>query len=114
MLKYATPEGNKEIKITPQEAKNLLKNKKAVLLDIRMPDEEDILNDSFVFRIDPLNLEKHHIKLPKDKTIIVACNTQNRSPFAALYLKEKGYNAKYLLEGIRELEKEFKKEVYKI
>jgi len=108
MLKYATPEGNKEIKITPKEAKSLLKNKKAVLLDIRMPDEEDVLNESFVFRINPLILKNNFNALPKDKTIIVACNTQNRSPFAALFLKEKGYDAKYLTDGINELKKELK------
>jgi rhodanese-related sulfurtransferase len=114
MLKYALPEHNREIKLSTAEAKNLLEQNKAVLLDIRMPEEEDILTHGFVKRIDPLNLEKHHIHLPKDKTVIVVCNTQNRSPFAALFLKEKGYDAKYVEKGIKELEKEFKKETYTI
>ncbi len=109
MLKYATPNGNKEIKISPTEAKMLLINKKAILLDIRMPDEKEIIKGEFVYRIDPEKLKKEFTKLPKNKTIIVACNTQNRSPFAALFLKEKGYDAKYLLEGINELQNELKR-----
>ncbi|ACM92573.1 thiamine biosynthesis protein ThiI [Nautilia profundicola AmH] len=113
MLKYALPEYNKQIKISTQEARKLLENNKAVILDIRMPDEEDVLKHDFVLRLDPLKLEEHHIHLPKDKTILVVCNTQNRSPFAALYLREKGYDAKYIEKGIKELEKEFQKDVIK-
>jgi rhodanese-related sulfurtransferase len=113
MLKYALPEFNKEIKISLEDARKLLMNRKAVLLDIRMPHEEDVLNHDFVKRIDPEELEKHHIHLPKDKTVLVVCNTQNRSPFAALFLKEKGYDAKYVEKGIKALENEFKKDVIK-
>ncbi|MEO1958994.1 MAG: rhodanese-like domain-containing protein [Nautiliaceae bacterium] len=107
MLKYATPNGNKEIKISPKEAKELLKANKAILLDIRFEDEEEIISDDFVKRVNPIRLEKEYPTLPKDKIIITACNTQNRSPFAALFLRKKGYNAKYLLEGLKALKKEF-------
>ncbi|GAB6074436.1 rhodanese-like domain-containing protein [Nautilia lithotrophica] len=112
MLKYALPEYNKNIKISTEEARKLLENDEAILLDIRMPDEEDVLTHEFVMRIDPVKLEEHHIHLPKDKTILVVCNTQNRSPFAAAFLKEKGFDAKYVEKGIKELEKEFKNRVY--
>jgi rhodanese-related sulfurtransferase len=113
MLKYALPEYNKQIKVSLQEAKELLKKGKAVILDIRMPDEEEVLKHDFVFRLDPVKLEEHHIHLPKDKTVLVVCNTQNRSPFAALYLRDKGFDAKYVEKGIKELEKEFQKETLK-
>ena len=39
----------------------------------------------------------------RDKIIVVACPTQNRIPFAAMYLKQKGYDAKYLEEGFLNL-----------
>ncbi|WP_456479981.1 rhodanese-like domain-containing protein [Nautilia sp.] len=111
MLKYSLPEHNKKIKVSLSEAKKLLEQHKAVILDIRMPEEEDVLNHASVMRLDPVKLEEHHIHLPKNKTILVVCNTQNRSPFAALFLREKGFDAKYVEKGIKELEKEFQKDV---
>jgi len=49
-------------------------------------------------------------EIPKDKLIVIACPTNNRSPFAAAFLKEKGFNAKYLEEGLLELMKKFRGE----
>jgi len=114
MLRYALPEYNAQIKVSPSQAKEMLENGEAVIIDIRMPEEEDILEQDYVFRIDPVNLETRHIHLPKDKTVLVVCNTQNRSPFAALFLREKGYDARYVEKGIKELEKEFTNKVYYI
>jgi rhodanese-related sulfurtransferase len=55
-----------------------------------------------------ISLKKKLDELPKDKLIVTACPTNNRSPFAATYLIEKGFNAKYLEEGLLELMKAFK------
>jgi rhodanese-related sulfurtransferase len=99
MLKYATPEGNKKIKILKDEAKKLLNNNKAVIVNIK----EDKINHEKVLNISPEELEKKLHILPKDKIIIVSCNTHNRSPFAALFLRENGFDAKYLVDGTNSL-----------
>jgi len=99
MLRYATPEGNKKIKILKDEAKKLLDNNSAIIVNIK----EEKINHEKVLNILPQELEKNLHILPKDKTIIVSCNTHNRSPFAALFLREKGFDAKYLVDGTNSL-----------
>jgi len=99
MIQFATLDGNKEKKISLEKFIELFNQNKAVLLDIRMPFETKIYSIPFAIHIPADKLEKNLDKLPKDKIIVVACPTQNRSPFAAMYLKEKGFNAKYLENG---------------
>jgi len=108
MIKYATPAGNKEIKINIEEFLKLYKEKKAVLLDIRMPFEKRVWEIKFAIDIPANELEGNLDKLPKDKIIVTACPGNNRSPFAAMFLREKGYDAKYLEEGLLELMKKLK------
>jgi len=100
MFKYATPEGNKQIKITPEEFIKLYNEDKAVLLDIRLPFELKAWQIPFALHIPADELDKKANSLPKDKIIVTACPMQNRSPFAAMYLNSLGYNAKYLEEGL--------------
>jgi rhodanese-related sulfurtransferase len=99
MFKYSTPTGNKEMRITLDEFIELFNNDKAVLVDIRLPFELKVWDIPFAIHIPADKLEEKYKDLPKDKTIVVACPTQNRSPFAAMFLKDKGYNAKYLEGG---------------
>ena len=99
MFKYSTPAGNKEIRIILDEFIELFNDNKAVLVDIRLPFELDVWNIPFAIHIPADKLEEKYKDLPKDKTIVVACPTQNRSPFAAMFLKDKGYDAKYLEGG---------------
>ncbi|WP_456479038.1 rhodanese-like domain-containing protein [Nautilia sp.] len=108
MLKYATPAGNKEIKINLEEFLKLYKEDKAVLVDIRMPFEKKVWEVKFATDIAANELEANLDKLPKDKVIVTACPGNNRSPFAAMYLREKGFNAKFLEEGLLELMKKLK------
>ncbi|ACM93041.1 conserved hypothetical protein [Nautilia profundicola AmH] len=108
MLKYATPAGLKEIRTNIDEFLKLYKEDKAVLIDIRMPFEKKVWGLKFTIELSPEELEANLDKLPKDKLIVTACPGNGRSPYAAIYLKEKGFNAKYLEEGLIELMKKLK------
>jgi len=101
MFKYATPKGNKQVRITLDEFIELFNENKAVLLDIRMDFELKVWQIPFAIHIPADKLDT--ADLPKDKVIVVACPTQNRSPFAAMYLIQKGYDARYLEEGFLNL-----------
>ena len=100
MLKYALPQENKEIKISLEEFLNLYKEDKAILLDIRMPFEKNLWEIKFTINLSPNEIEENLDKLPKDKLIVTACPNKERSPFVAVYLKEKGFNVKFLEEGL--------------
>ena len=101
MKKFATPNGNKKIKIDLKNFIELYNQKKAILLDIRMDFETKIYSIPFALHIPADKIDE--IELPKDKIIVVACPTQNRSPFMASYLIKKGYQARYLEKGLLHL-----------
>jgi rhodanese-related sulfurtransferase len=49
----------------------------------------------------PMNEIPKRIKvLPRDKIIVAACPHKDRSAIAMAYLRSKGYNAKYLTDGL--------------
>ena len=108
MIKFATPAGNKEMRINLDEFIELFNEDKAVLVDIRMPFEKKVWNIPFAIDLDAESLEKRYNELPKDKIIVIACPTQNRSPFAAMFLKEKGFDARYLEGGFLNLMEKLK------
>ena len=103
MTKFATPKGNKEAKISLEEFIEKFNNDEAVLVDIRMPFEKKVWNLPFAIDMDAESLKDKYTELPKDKLIVVGCPGNNRSPFAAMFLIDKGYNAKYLEEGLLKL-----------
>jgi rhodanese-related sulfurtransferase len=70
------------------------------LLDIRFKEEHESWNMPFAKHI-PLNeLPNRLNELPKDKLIITACLHNDRANIARIYLTIKGYNAKYLNDGL--------------
>lgn len=82
------------------EALVMIEEGNAVLIDIRFRDEYAAWNMPFSKNI-PLNeLPDRLDELPKDKLIITACPHNDRSNIARLYLTMKGYNAKYLSDGL--------------
>jgi rhodanese-related sulfurtransferase len=103
MIKFATPHGNKEKKITLEDFIEKFNNKEAILVDIRMPYETKVWNIPFAVHIPADELENRLNELPQNKTIVVACPTQNRSPFAAMFLRQNGFNARYLEGGFLNL-----------
>ena len=103
MIKFATPKGQKELRIDLETFIEKFNNGEAVLVDIRMPFEKKVWNLPFAIDIDAESLKEKYTELPKDKLIVTACPGNNRSPFAAMFLIDKGYNAKYLEEGLLKL-----------
>ncbi len=90
----------KDMKIRGFELLNMLEEGKAVLIDIRFREEFAAWNMPFSKNI-PLNeLPNRLDELPKDKLIVTACPHNDRSNLARIYLTLKGYNARYLSDGL--------------
>lgn len=89
-----------DMKIKSMDMLNMLEEGTAVLIDIRFREEFEAWNLPFSKNI-PLNeLPNRLNELPKDKLIITACPHNDRSNMARMYLVMKGYNAKYLSDGL--------------
>jgi len=89
-----------DMKIDSKKLVALLAEKKAVMVDIRFPEETRVWKMGFGLFI-PLNeLPKRYKELPKDRIIVTACPHKDRSSIAMAYLRTKGYNARYLADGL--------------
>jgi len=89
-----------DMKADSKKLITLLAENKAVLVDIRFPEEVAAWRMGFGLFI-PLNeLPKRYKELPKDKIIVTACPHKDRSALAMAYLRSKGYNARYLTDGL--------------
>lgn len=89
-----------EMKIDSKGLLSLLAREKAVLLDIRFKEEVAVWHMDFGLKI-PLNELPSRLKeIPKDKIIVAACPHKDRSAIAMAYLRSKGYDAKYLTDGL--------------
>jgi rhodanese-related sulfurtransferase len=89
-----------DMKIDSKRLITLLAEKKAVLVDIRFPEETRAWKMGFGLFI-PLNeLPDRFKELPKDKIIVTACPHKDRSAIAMTYLRTKGFNARYLTDGL--------------
>ena len=89
-----------EMKIDSKGLVPLLVAGKAVLVDVRFKEEVAAWRTGFALNM-PLNeLPRRIGELPKDKTIVVACPHKDRSAIAMAYLRSKGYDAKYLTDGL--------------
>ena len=89
-----------DMKIDSKELVHLLTRGKAVLVDIRFKEEVAVWHTGFAVNI-PLNeLPKRLKELPRDIVIVAACPHKDRSAIAMAYLRSKGYDAKYLTDGL--------------
>ncbi len=89
-----------DMKIDSKKLITLLTEKKAVLVDIRFPEETRAWKMGFGLFI-PLNeLPRRYKELPRDKIIVTACPHKDRSSIAMAYLRTKGLNARYLTDGL--------------
>lgn len=99
-LKKFNYETRADMKASSKQLLKLIEEKKAVLVDIRFPEETRAWRMGFGLFI-PLNeLPKRLAELPKDKIIVTACPHKDRSSIAMAYLRTKGYNARYLTDGL--------------
>ena len=99
-LKNFDYEARTEMKINSVEMTAMVEEGEAVLIDIRFPDEYEAWHMGFSKNI-PLNeLPDRLNELPKDKLIITACPHNDRANMARMFLITKGYNARYLNDGL--------------
>lgn len=90
----------KNMKISSSEMLELIKMDAAVLIDIRFAEEFKAWSMPFAKNI-PLNeLPNRLSELPKDKLIITVCPHNDRANMARVYLTMKGYDVKYLNDGL--------------
>jgi rhodanese-related sulfurtransferase len=90
----------KDMKITSKELVPLLKEQKVQFVDIRFKEEYEAWRMGFGTSI-PLNeLPKRLGELDKSKVIVTACPHKDRATIAMVYLKTKGYKARYLEDGL--------------
>lgn len=89
-----------DMKTDSKKLIKLLIEKKAVLVDIRFPEETRAWRMGFGLFIPLHELPKRYNELPQDKIIVTACPHKDRSAIAMAYLRTKGYNARYLTDGL--------------
>jgi rhodanese-related sulfurtransferase len=93
----------KEMKVESKELLELLKQGKAQLVDIRFREEHEAWRLGFATNI-PLNeLPARLGELDKSKIIVTACPHNDRANIARIYLMTKGYQARYLSDGLLSL-----------
>ena len=89
-----------DMKIDSKGLVSLLISGKGVLVDVRFKEEVAVWRTGFGLKI-PLNeLPERLAELPKGKIIVAACPHKDRSAIAMAYLRSKGYDAKYLTDGL--------------
>lgn len=93
----------KDMRVSSAELVELFKKGNVQLVDIRFEEEFKSWNMPFATSIPLPELPKNLHKLSKDKLIVTACPHTDRAIIAMLYLKTKGYNVKYLSDGLLEL-----------
>ncbi len=89
-----------EMKTNSKQLIELLKEDKAVLVDIRFKEEQQAWGPSFGMRIPLSELPARLKELPKDKIIVTACPHKDRAAIAMTYLRSKGIPARYLTDGL--------------
>ena len=88
------------MKIHIPELLELLKQNKVQLIDVRFKEEYKLWNFSLSKNI-PLNeLPQRFDELDKSKLIVTCCPHYDRAIMGRMFLIQKGYNAKYLVEGL--------------
>ncbi len=99
-LEHFTYTSRKEMKISTQKMIDLVTQDQAVVIDIRFREEYAAWHLGFTHNI-PLSELPHRLdELPKDKLIITACPHNDRANIARMFLTLKGYNARYLVDGL--------------
>ena len=90
----------KDMKIQLKEFFDLYAKDEAQLIDIRFNEEYEAWQLGFGDHI-PLNeLPDRLDEIDKNKTIVTMCPHYDRAEIARLFLKLKGFNARYLTDGM--------------
>lgn len=96
--------GTAKHKIGVMDVLAMVKEDKAIFLDVRTKEEVAILKYSFAYNI-PLNeLPERKEELVKDKLIAIFCGASARAAMASMYLQVNGYdNVKLIAESNGEI-----------
>ena len=99
-LKSFDYKARQDMKIKMIEMLVMVEENKAQLIDIRFPQEFEAWNLGVSKNI-PLNeLPDRLDELDKSKLIVMACPHNDRANLARMYLHLKGYNVRYLSDGL--------------
>lgn len=93
-------ESRKAMKATSKQALDWIEDGKAVLVDIRFAEEQQAWGTGFGLKIPMNELPNRLDELPKDKIIVTACPHKDRATIAMVYLRTKGFDARYLTDGL--------------
>ncbi|KXB06176.1 hypothetical protein AKJ53_01135 [candidate division MSBL1 archaeon SCGC-AAA382F02] len=86
--------------IRPAEAREMIKSKDPVVLDVRTPDEFESghIPGAILLPVDELK-GSTFLEIPHDEEILCYCRSGHRSSWAAEYLSLKGFTRAYNLSG---------------
>lgn len=107
-----TFEHKEDLEIQPEEAKQLIESKQAIVIDVRDNDEFATTHIDNSFHIGLNELHKQLAEIQKHKTVLTVCHHGNRSMVAASFLLQKGLNVKSIaggLEAYYEVDKNIKR-----
>jgi len=96
-------EARKSMKVSSEDLLELLINKQAILLDIRFDEEQKSWSFPFALSIPLPELPKRYVDLDKNVLIVTACPHKDRAIMAMMFLKSKGFQVKYLEDGLLDL-----------
>lgn len=98
----AAVKNEKYLKITPEEAKDLIGKEGVVLLDVRTEEEygQGYIPGAVLLPVDEISKKAAEVLKDKGETIIVYCRTGRRSANASGELADMGYTKVYDLGGI--------------
>lgn len=90
----------RKMKIQVPELLQLLVAGKVQFVDIRFKEEYEMWHFPFSINI-PLNeLPERYKELDKNKLVVTACPHYDRAIMGRIFLVEKGFNARYLTDGL--------------
>jgi rhodanese-related sulfurtransferase len=99
-LKTFDYQERKNMKIGIPEMLQLYKQGRVQIIDVRFPEEYQAYSFSFIKNI-PLNeLPDRQNELDQKKIIVTVCPHYDRAEIARTFLTLKGYQSKYLVEGL--------------
>lgn len=93
-------ESRKSMKVSSEELTKLLIEDKAILLDIRFVEEQASWLMPYAVLMPLPNIPTEYTSLDKSKVIVTACPHKDRAIIAMMYLKSKGFEARYLSDGL--------------
>ena len=95
-----TYEERREMKINSVELTVMLEEGTAQLVDIRFKEEYEAWHMPASINIPISELPKRLHELDKSKVIVTACPHKDRAIIARTFLKLKGYETRYLVDGL--------------